>query len=196
MSKIIFLLKIFLVGDRFHLSARDRKAIKILVEFVVYLYAFFWFSCPVAQDAPSLTLQLWTDLQKWIDREKRLKLPQNHRVALTCIKKLDRHTWYLSPRHVVFALWSDKVADEDKAKMAQQLMEHLRDSQTAGEGALGGEEDGTNNINEEFSLGKPDLPRICEDSSLSSFVDRDSLLLFRVRYLVRQLTKNFFHVQT
>ena len=72
MSKIIFLLKIFLVGDRFPLSARDQTAIKILIEFVVYVYVFFWFACPVLQDAPSLTLQLLSDLQRWSDREKRL----------------------------------------------------------------------------------------------------------------------------
>ena len=181
MSKIIFLLKIFLVGDRFHLSARDRNAIKILVEFVVYVYAFFWYSCPVAQDAPSLTLQLWNDLQKWSEREKRLLRPPNHRVALTCIKKLDRHTWYLSPRHVIFALWSEKVGNEVKAEMAQCLREQLRESMMvqAGEGASGGNED-DNNITEEFSLGKPELPRIYEDSTLASFIEKDSLLLFKV----------------
>ena len=189
MSKIIFLLKIFLVGDRFPLSDRHRKAIKILVKFVLYIYAYFWFACPVAQDAPSLTLQLWTDLQKWSEREKRLLTPPKDRVALTCVKKLDRHTWYLSPRHVVFALWSDKVGDEDKAEMAQNLLEQLRNSQMSqtSEGASGGNEDNNDCITEEFSLGKPDLPRIYEDSSLSSFIERDSLLLFQVRFLIHLL---------
>ena len=120
--KNIFLLKIFLVGDRFPLSACDQTAIKILVEFVVYVYVFFWFACPIAQDAPSLTLQLLSDLQRWSNCKKRLISSPKHLVALTCIKKLDRHTWYLSPRHFVIALWSDKVADEVKVEMAQCLV--------------------------------------------------------------------------
>ena len=67
--------------------------------------------------------------------------------------------------------------------MAQNLLEHLRDSQMfqTGEGASGGNDA---DITEEFSLGKPDLPRIYEDSSLSSFIERDSLLLFQVKFLV------------
>ena len=122
MSKIIFLLKIFLVGNRFPLSARELTAIKILVELVVYVYVYFGFACPVAQDAPSLTLQLLSDLQRWSNRKKRLISSPKHRVALTCIKKLDRHTWYLSPRHFVIALWSDKVANDVKVEMAQCLV--------------------------------------------------------------------------
>ena len=35
-------------------------------------------------------------------------------------------------------------------------------------------------ISEEFSIGKPDLPRIYEDSSLPSFIEKESLLLFKV----------------
>ena len=89
---------------------------------MVYVYVFFWFACPVLQDAPSLMLQLLSDLQWWSDREKRLISSPKHRIALTCIKKLDQHTWYLSPRHVVIALWSDKVADDVKVEMALCLV--------------------------------------------------------------------------
>ena len=43
----------------------------------------------------------------------------------------------------------------------------------AGEGALGGKEDDNYNITEEFSPGKPELPRIYEDSTLASFIEKD-----------------------
>ena len=104
-----------------------------------------------------------------------------HRIAFTCIKKLDRHTWYLGPRNIIFALWSDKVADEVKAEMAQCLHEQLRESTRfqAGKGALGGKED-ENNITKEFLLGKPKLPRVYEDFTSGSFIEKDSLLMFEV----------------
>ena len=146
MSKIIFQLKIFLVGNRIPLSAPDPNAIKILVEFVVYVCVFF--------------------LQKWSDREKRVISSPKHRVALTCIKKLDQYTWYLSPRHVVFALWCDKVADDVKIEMAQSLCEQLRESLMF-QVEEGEKKDNNNNIAEKFSLGKPDLPRIYHDSTLA-----------------------------
>ena len=83
--------------------------------------------------------------------------------------------------HIIFVLWSEKIADQVKAEMAQYLCEQLRKSTKvqAGEGALDAKED-NNNITEEFCLGKPDLPRIYEDSNLASFIEKDSLLLFKV----------------
>ena len=125
-------------------------------------------------------LQLLSDLQWWSDREKRLISSPKHRIALTCIKKLDQHTWYLSPRHVVIALWSDKVADDVKVKMAQSLCEQLGENPMfqVGEGESG--EKDNDNIAEDFSLAKPDLPRIYDDSTLASFIEKDSLLLFKV----------------
>ena len=47
-----------------------------------------------------------------------------------------------------------------------------------GEGESG--EMDNDNIAEEFQLGKPELPRIYDDSTLASFIEKDSILLFRV----------------
>ena len=43
-----------------------------------------------------------------------------------CLKKWDRHTWYISPHHVVFALWSARVSEDVKEEMAQRLCGHLK----------------------------------------------------------------------
>ena len=61
----------------------------------------------------------------------------------------------------------------------QCIREQLRKSSRfqAGAGAMGGKED-ENNITKEFLLGKPKLPRVYEDFTSGSFIEKDSLLLF------------------
>ena len=64
--------------------------------------------------------------------------------------------------------------------MAQSLCEQLRESPMfqVGEGESG--EKDNDNIAEEFSLGKSNLPRIYDDSTLATFIEKDSLLRFQV----------------
>jgi len=75
-----------------------------------------------------------------------------------CIKKLDRHSLYLSGRHTVFPLWSKRVNKEMKDEIANAL----------------------NIIGRQFlSSGKPDILRVYEDRKLSNFITPDSWLLFQ-----------------
>ena len=116
MSKVIFILKIFIVGDRFKLSNNDRSAIRNLTEFIIYLYAYYWFKIPVASDAPFLTLQLWKDLKGWE--------ANNKKIAIACMKKLDHHTWYIMVRHIVFSFQSKMVERKQRRKW-QNLFCHF-----------------------------------------------------------------------
>ena len=138
-------MKIFLVGDRFPLARQARAAIKSLTEFTIYIYGFYWFAITQTTDVPSLTLQLWQDVKKWEKREKKL--------STSCLKKIDRHTWYLSGRQVIFSLWSKRVDEETKVEMARVWHQTPE---------------------EEMTPGIPDLPRFYEDSTLSDFVTTDS----------------------
>ena len=157
MSKVIFILKIFIVGDRFKLSNNDRSAIRNLTEFIIYLYAYYWFKIPVASDAPFLTLQLWKDLKGWE--------ANNKKIAIACIKKLDRHTWYIMAHHIVFSFWSKMVEEETKEEMAKSLLSFSK---------------------VDVACGKPDVPRIYEDSTLADFVNAESWLLFQVLCFINQ----------
>ena len=114
-------------------------------------YGFYWFAITQTTDVPSLTLQLWQDMKEWEKREKKL--------STSCLKKIDRHTWYLSGRQVIFSLWSKRVDEETKVKIAKVLHQTPE---------------------EEVTPGKPDLPRIYEDSTLSDFVTTESWLLFQL----------------
>lgn len=152
MAAIIYILKMIFVGQRFHLSAAQRQGVIDLAFFIVYIYGFYWFSCPVPADAPFLTLSLWKDVKQWEVRDKFL--------SRECLRKLDGHTWYLGQAMVVLAFWSLKVDADVKMKMAQVLLSSPKTS---------------------FPVGfKPDLPRVYEDSELPEFVGSSSWLLFEV----------------
>ena len=58
-------------------------------------------------------------------------------------------TWYLSPRHIPLALFSDLVEEGIKSDIARALLQNLYCP---------------------AQMGKPDRPRVYEDSTLSSFV--------------------------
>ena len=113
MSKVIFVLKIFIVGDRFKLSNNDRSAIRNLTEFIIYLYAYYWFKIPVASDAPFLTLQLWKDLKGWE--------ANNKKIAIACMKKLDHHTCHVT----LFSLFGLKWLRRKQRRKWQNLFCHF-----------------------------------------------------------------------
>ena len=147
-------IKIFTCGEeRFPMGQWQAKGLLDLMFFIVAIYGRYWFACPVTADAPFLTLSLWKDLQRWRNRDPAL--------AATLLRTLDRHTWYLSGRHVVFALFSRLVDDETKRKIAEALL--LPENEPC-----------------EVPLGKPDLPPIFPESTLESFVTAESWFLFKV----------------
>ncbi|QQP35838.1 Uncharacterized protein FKW44_020758 [Caligus rogercresseyi] len=71
------------------------------------------------------------------------------------------HTWYLTGTNVIFALWSRLVDDDTKKEIAEKLL--LPENEEC-----------------EIPLGKPDLPEVEEEDTLSSFVTPESWLLFQV----------------
>ena len=154
MAPDIYTLKMLICGEeRFQMGQKQAKGLLDLGYFLLYIYGRYWFAAPVAADAPFLTLSLWKDLQKWAARDPSLS------AALT--RKLDRHTWYLSGRHVVFALFSDKVEDATKRKMADAMKR-------------------PENAGQEIPPGKPDLPEINANSNLEDYINHESWLLFQV----------------
>ena len=137
--------------DRFDLSVFQRQGILELGFFIVYVYSYYWFAVPVPADAPFLTLCLWQDLQRWAARDPSL--------SSACLRKLDQHTWFVSPRHVPFALFSNMVEVKTKEAIVKALHE---------------------NPPSPVPMGKPERPRIYEDSTLESFVTSESWLFFKV----------------
>ena len=92
-----YILKIYIVGDRFPLSRHEMNIINSISEFNIYIYCYYWFAIPITADVPFLTLQLWNDLKKWSLYGKK--------ISQALLKKLDRQTWYSSGRHSPFSLF-------------------------------------------------------------------------------------------
>ena len=101
--------------------------------FTIYVYSRYWFSIPVASNAPFLALMLWKDLKLWANRDPAL--------SSTCIHKLDLHTWYLSPRHIPLALFSKRFENKTKCAIVKAMQ---------------------NNLPSQVQIGKPERHRVYE----------------------------------
>ena len=94
MGAAIAILKMLIVGTDHHYRMGISKTYGVVdfSFFIIYIYSGYWFSIPVASNAPFLALMVWKDLKLWANHDPAL--------SSTCIHKLDLHTWYLSPRHI------------------------------------------------------------------------------------------------
>ena len=131
--------------------ATQQHSVTDLAFFIVYIYPYYWFAIPVSADVPFLTLTFWKDLKRWAVRDPAL--------SSVCIKKLDMHTWYLSPRCILLSLFSNLVEEDMKSDIARALLQ---------------------NPYCPVQMGKPDRSRGYEDSTLSSFVTGESWLIFKL----------------
>ena len=65
-------------------------------------------------DAPSNDLKLYKELLVFKNIDETL--------ATAALATLDRHHWYLAPSVVMFSLFSDKVSNDTKSRMAAKLL--------------------------------------------------------------------------
>jgi len=79
---------------------------------VHYVPAFLLSSC--GRDAAIHDLQLYKSLLRYQAVDKEL--------AESALATLNRHLWYLAPQTVMFALFSNKVSEDTKSRMAARLL--------------------------------------------------------------------------
>ena len=79
-----------------------------------------WFKAPSPFDSPYNDLKFF----KKLSLSKGFKLISNFHLNLLMkvLQKFENHLWYLSERLVVLSLFSDKVSNEDKNKMAKKMI--------------------------------------------------------------------------
>ena len=145
-----------ITGNHFPLGAQQQVDVLVMAFYIIYVHFFYWFSCVLMADAPSLLLELHKDLSDWQSRD-----PNGARAGL---RKVDLHTEYLTGRSIIFAFASDKVQDKTKAAMAEALKSFDR--------------------NAPVEMGKPSMPRIYDDSVLQDFINEESWLFFKVRVVL------------
>ena len=113
----------------------------------------YWFSIPVASH---LALMLCKDLDEWAIRDSAL--------SAACLRKLDTHTWYLSPRHIALVLFSKRVDSKTKLAIVSAMQKNVPTTCNTGKPAC--------------NASKPERPRVYKDSILESFVSFESWLFF------------------
>ena len=79
---------------------------------------------------------------------------------MSALATLDRHRWYLAPSVVLFSLFSDKVSDDTKSRMAARLLSFERPK--------------------EPRIDLPEFPVVTEGSELWDFVKPDSWEFFDI----------------
>ena len=88
--------------------------LEALCKFNALFYVPKWLASSVGSDAPYNDLELWHDLQEYQKYDSR--------VATAALAALERHFWYLTEELVVFSLFSNRLDDAKKQKIAQELL--------------------------------------------------------------------------
>ena len=151
MSSAIYILKMFICQDVFKPGSQYENDIYYMSWFLVYVYFLYWFRCTNLADAPILTLDLHHDLESWNAIDKE--------GSQAAIRKMDLHTDYLNGRSVVLTFASNLVNSETKELMARKLLEITP-------------------VN--IQCGKPQAPRVYQESSLEDYIDEESWLFFKL----------------
>ena len=83
-------------------------------------------------------------------------------LATAASKVLGRHGWYLMEQTVSFALWSDKLDNDEKSRLAAKLLTFQQTKPT------------------KYKLGKPTFPRILPTNSLEDLLGPNSFMLWDI----------------
>ena len=121
-------------------------------QYAVKFYVPQFLLASLGRDAPSNDLNLFKSLLQYreVDRE----------LADSALDTLSRHRWYLAEHVIPFALFSDNVTDEEKAKIAERLLTLSRDSVP--------------------SLGLPEFPVVTEKTELWDLVTSKTWQFFDI----------------
>ena len=140
-----------------NLSKDNLDILERSTDFIVFFHAAYFLKSPLAAQAPGndlsafkLALQLISD---------RTYQPKYGEIAKALHKSLIRHSWYLSPQTVIFALVDEDQEEEEKKAILDKLLEYECPKL------------------EDFDLEQPEPPtQVCALSSLADFVTEQSYL--------------------
>ena len=96
-------------------SQKQVPKIRAFTDFVAHIYAMWWLTCATAVDAAWNDLTLFQHLCEYKSVDKG--------IAVSAIKALERHLWYLTGEMLPLALFSTKVPDDDRRDLADAILE-------------------------------------------------------------------------
>lgn len=112
MAKAIYAVKMTLFIDQLELPARVQQGLRQVALFVSLLYVKHWHEALIPEYAPKNDLELLQALNDYPDEE----------VSAQATKALTRHLWYLSEDLIALAFFDDRVEDEEKKRMLENLV--------------------------------------------------------------------------
>lgn len=154
MAHLLYAPKMYAFADQLGYNEEFVEKLRKFITFTSLIYVPYWMKASQGIDAAVNDLQLSKDLFHLCTEVDYTD------IANAALKTLQRHTWYLSQEMVVFSLFSSKLPSEDKMKMVENLMSFSTEN--------------------ELLLGKPQLPRITEKTTLPDLVGENSWFLFQV----------------
>ena len=111
MAKAIYCIKICLFQQQFSLTDKEKQNVIDLALFVSLVYVRFWHEAPLPIKAPLNDLLLIEELSKY----------PNMKVANAATTTFNRHLWYFSEILVGLSLFDERIGDDVKTKMVENL---------------------------------------------------------------------------
>lgn len=166
MAKLLYSIKICLLEKQIRelpsgtiTALHQVSKIRDFVLFVTTVYSHWWMTCSGAVDAPFHDLMLYKKLLQYA--------AVSPVISTAATNAMNRHLWYLTAEMVPLALFSTKVNQEDKQKIASKL----QDFQCLSEYKL--------HYRYGNGFGKPKFPtKITQQTNLSDLLNNDSWFLF------------------
>ena len=150
-------MKAFAFSSQMDYSEETIKNLQRFTLFQVTIYIPHFLMSSTGSDAAYNDLSLHKKLQKFRDTDEV--------IGEEALKTLERHLWYLSDLTVPMALFSDKVDNDIKARLAGRLLTLKNDRKKN---------------TKTQKLGKPKFPRIGPNTQLHDLLTKESLKFFSV----------------
>ena len=160
MSKLLYCIKMELLSDSVVnakvISKFQAKKISRFVQFTIYVYVPWWFTCPISANAPENDVELIRNMYKYMEIDKA--------VANAAISSFKNHLWYLTPDLVPLALFGDGSV-QMKSNIAVAILNSPKSDSYSNRFG--------------FGFGKPVFPNINAAIKVEDLVSQDSWQFFK-----------------
>lgn len=113
MAKVIYAFKIFVFREQFKLTTKELNNLEQFCLFASIIYVKAWLSSPIPSDAAINDLNFFKNIKHYIK--------VNEKISKMAEKKFKNHLWYLGGELVPLSLFSEKVNNDAKRLIIQQL---------------------------------------------------------------------------
>ena len=153
MCSILYTSKMFAFADLAEYEESYIEKLSRFCKFALLFYVKIWITCPNTINAPFNDLEFYKEMliYKKIDND----------VAVAALEAFNRHLWYLTEEMVPLSLFSDKVSDCEKTKIAKTILKNIKE-------------------NCEHDIGFPQFPLLKQSTCLTDLIGPKSSILLNL----------------